>query len=111
MSAHLITCMTNQCLGLSKFWSIILRLFFNNCLTCSETSFGRISWSKWMLLVNLKEWKKAKISNQYNEVPHLIRDTIWEETKEQGNITDYRAKRLAPSRQLITRLQGTDKTV
>ena len=30
--------------------------------------------------------KKANISNQYNQVPHLTRDTVWESRNTRGNI-------------------------
>ena len=56
--------------------------------------------------------KKAKIKNQYNQVPHLIRDTIWESDKNtQESITHKKAKRSALSQQVIPRLQGIEKTV
>ena len=55
--------------------------------------------------------KKTKIWNQYNQVPHLTRDTIWESDKTQGNIAHKIAKWSALSQQVITRLQGTDTTV
>ena len=48
---------------------------------------------------------KAKISNRYNQVPHLTWGTICEMKKIQENMTHRR-----PILQLvITRLQGTDK--
>ena len=46
--------------------------------------------------------------NRYNQVPHLSRDTVFVTTT-QANITNMRAKRSALSKQVITRLQGTDK--
>ena len=49
---------------------------------------------------NLKVRKKAKIRNRYNQVPHLIRDTIWESDKTQENITYRGAKRSAHSQQV-----------
>ena len=58
----------------------------------------------------LKVKKKAKIRNQYNQVPHLTRDTIRKSDKKQGNITHKRAKRSACSQKVITRLRGTEKT-
>ena len=36
--------------------------------------------------------KKAKIRNQYNQVPHLTQHTTWESDKIQENITHKRAK-------------------
>ena len=33
--------------------------------------------SAWM---NMKERKVAKIRNQYNQVPHLTKDTTWEDS-------------------------------
>ena len=45
-------------------------------------------------LKNVKVSKKAKIRNQYNQVPHLTQDTIWESDKIHENITYKRAKRL-----------------
>ena len=50
--------------------------------------------------------KKAKIRNRYNQVPHLTRDTIWESEKNK----ETTHKRSALSQEVITRLQGTDKT-
>ena len=55
--------------------------------------------------------KKAKIRNEYNQVPHLTRGTIWESyPKNQGNVTHKRAKRSALSQQVIRRQQGTERT-
>ena len=48
---------------------------------------------------------------KYNQVPHLTRDTIWENDKTQENITYQEAKRLALFQQVTTRLQATDKTL
>ena len=51
------------------------------------------------------------IRNQYNQVPHLTKDTIWEmDKKPKENIKYKRAKRSALSQQLTTRLQETDMT-
>ena len=44
--------------------------------------------------------------NRNNQVPHLTRDTIWENDK---NTTHKRANRSALFQQAITRLQETDK--
>ena len=55
--------------------------------------------------------KKAKIRNRYKQVPHLTPDTIRESEKNTRNITYKRTKRSALSQQVITRLQGTGKTV
>ena len=38
-------------------------------------------------LTFLKVRKKARIKNQYNQVPHLTQDTTWESDKLQENIT------------------------
>ena len=54
-------------------------------------------------------WKKAKIRNRYKHIPHLTQDTIWESDKTQENITYKRAKRSVFSKQVTTRLQGTNK--
>ena len=43
----------------------------------------------------LKERKKVKIRNQYNQVPHLTQVTIYESDKTQDIITYRRAKRSA----------------
>ena len=55
--------------------------------------------------------KKAKIRNRCHQLQNLAQDSIWESDKTQENITQKRAKRSALSLQVITRLQGTDKTV
>ena len=34
--------------------------------------------------------------NQYNQVPHLTRDTIWKVTKTQGNITQQESQEVSP---------------
>ena len=48
--------------------------------------------------------------NQYNQVPHLTRDTIWKSEKNTlENITHKRVKRSALFKQIVTSLQGTDK--
>ena len=39
--------------------------------------------------------KKAKIRNQYNQVPHLTKDTTWESTKNTRNIT-YKSQEVSP---------------
>ena len=49
--------------------------------------------------------KKAKNSNRYNQVAHLTQDTKWESDKNSKYITYKRAKRLAFSQRVITRLQ------
>ena len=49
--------------------------------------------------------KKAKIRNRYNQGPHMTQDTPWESDKTQENITYKRAKMLALSQQVTTRLQ------
>ena len=51
---------------------------------------------------NLKVKQRAKPRNRYNQVPQLTRDTIWESDTIQENNTHKRAKRLAPSQQVIT---------
>ena len=45
----------------------------------------------------IKVKRKAKIKNRYNQVPHLILDTIWESDNTQENVTHKRAKRSALS--------------
>ena len=52
----------------------------------------------------LKVKQRAKTRNQYNQVPQLTRDIIWESDKIQENTTYKRAKRSALSQQVITYL-------
>ena len=47
----------------------------------------------------------------YNQVIHLIRDTVWKSDKTQGLIIHKRVNMSAFSQQVIKRLQGTGKTV
>ena len=54
------------------------------------------------------KWK-AKLRNRYNHVPHLTKNEL-SDKKKLANITHKRDKRLALSLQVVTRLQGTDKT-
>ena len=61
--------------------------------------------------MDVKVRKGATISNQYNQVPQMTKDTTWESDKTQENITYMRANRPALSKQVTTRLQWTDKTV
>ena len=58
-----------------------------------------------MYLYGAIYWKKAKIRNTYNQIPHLTQDTKWESDKNTRNITYKRAKRLALSQHVISRLQ------
>ena len=51
---------------------------------------------------NAKVKQRAKTRNQYNQVPQLTRDTIWESDKIQENTTHKRSKRSALSQQVIT---------
>ena len=55
--------------------------------------------------------KKAKTRNLYNQVPHLTQDTIWESDKNTRKHHIRESQRSALSQQVITRLQGKDKTV
>ena len=50
------------------------------------------------------------IKNQYNQVPNLTQNTAWESDITQENITYKRAKKLALSQQVTTRLRLTDET-
>ena len=54
--------------------------------------------------------KKAKVRNRYNQVPHLIQDTVWygKVTKTHENITYKGAKRSALSQQVTMWLQEID---
>ena len=61
--------------------------------------------------MNIKVKKKAKNMNNNNQVPHLPLDIILQNDKTQGTITHKRAKRSALTKQVITRVHGTDKTV
>ena len=54
---------------------------------------------------------KAKISNRYNQVPHLTQDTAWKSDNITTNVTNRRAKKSALSQQVATRLHNTDKTI
>ena len=59
-----------------------------------------------MEAINMKVRKKAKIRNQYNQVPHLTQNTLWESDKHtQENITYKKANRSVLSQQVTTRLQ------
>ena len=42
-----------------------------------------LNFVKWtnQFLLDIKVRKKAKIRNQYNQIPHLTQDTIWESDK------------------------------
>ena len=61
--------------------------------------------------MNIKVKKKAKNTNQYNQVPHLSLDIILQNDKTQGTITHNRAKRSALSKKVVASVHGTDKTV
>ena len=67
----------------------------------NEETLGRVNAQ-----ADFKVKKRAKIRNQYNQVPHQARGTIWESDKNTRTITHKRAKRSALSQQAITRLQG-----
>ena len=63
------------------------------------------------------DWLKAKRRKEegkdlqsINQVPRLTQDTTWESDKNTRNNTYKRAKRLALSQQVTTRLQLTEKT-
>ena len=63
------------------------------------------------LLADFKVKRKAKIRNGYNQESHLTRDSIWEtEEHTQENTTHKRDKMSVFSQQVITVLQGTEKT-
>ena len=53
-----------------------------------------------LIFSSMQQRKKAKISNHYNQVPHLTQDTTCESGKTQENITYKRANRLALSQQV-----------
>ena len=53
--------------------------------------------------------EEAKIRNRYNHVSHPTQDTTRGSDKRQQNTTLKRAKRLAVSQQVTTRLHCTDK--
>ena len=55
--------------------------------------------------------KTTKISNQYNQVPHLTKDIIWESGKTTKKHHTQENKRSVLSQQVNTKLQGADKTV
>ena len=63
------------------------------------------------MYMQCKVEKEAIVWNQYNQVPHLTQDTVWESDKYTKNIRYRRAKKSAFSLQLTTRLHDTDKTI
>ena len=60
--------------------------------------------------VQFKVKKNAKIRNQYNQVPHLTRDTIWESDKNARNHHAQGSQGHILSQQVITRLHSIRKT-
>ena len=65
-----------------------------------------------MLIMNrMAKRKKANIKNRCNQVPHLTRDTIWESDKTTREIHIQEGLLPLLSQQVLTWLQGTDKTV
>ena len=80
------------------------------CLCSIIIAFPGHIYLRFQLSMYIKS-KKGKIRSRYNEVSHLTLDNIWAGYKTQDNITHKRAKRLALSQQVITRLQGTNNTV
>ena len=56
--------------------------------------------------------RKAKIRIRYNQVSYLTRNTIWESdrNKRERKTQERQISRSVLSKQVIIRLQGTDKT-
>ena len=63
---------------------------------CQEKSTCGVHVFTFMISL-IKVKRKAKISNRYNQVQHLTRDTIWESDKIHENITHKGANGLALS--------------
>ena len=61
-------------------------------------------WKSHVVAHIYKLESKAKIKNQYNQVPHLHQDTIWESEN-----THRRTKRSALSQQVITKAARNSK--
>ena len=62
------------------------------------------------LLNIIKVRKKAKIRNQYNQLPHLLQDIIWESDKNKRKHDSQEGQEVSPLfQQVITMLQGIDK--
>ena len=85
-----------------------LYISLTSCLTDIKNTLQNIVMEFMGGMVKLG--REAKIKNRYNQVTHLTRNAIWESDKTQENTTLKRAKRSAISQQVITRLQGMDKT-
>ena len=51
-------------------------------------------WNRNLSLSKVK--KKAKIKNRYNQVPHLIQDTIWESDKNTRKYYIQRSQEVSP---------------
>ena len=92
---------------------MVLDIYFSENQVCMNVViyYG----SKLLPSARCRDWtkvrKKAEIRNGYNQIPHLILDTIWESDKIQEIITRMRAKRSVLSKQVTTKPQGTDKTL
>ena len=63
-------------------------------------------------LIPLKKLKKAKIRNRHNQVAQQIQDTIWENDKNTEKHHPQERQEVSPFyHKVITRLQGTNKTL
>ena len=56
-----------------------------------------------------KVGKKAKIRNQYNQVPHLTQDIVWKIDKKTSHTGEPRSHRSALSKQVLTQTRHYSK--